>query len=225
MERIPEPELINDAAQALAYHQADFSVAHGERVAIFRRALPGFQPDGDVLDIGCGSGDVLLRFARAFPRARFTGVDGSRAMLDLAAQEIGKDPDLITRVLLHGAVIPDGELPSRRWQLVMSHSMLHHLHRPEVLWRTIREIAPPGCPVFVADLRRPATREEAQHIVGERSGGEPEVLRRDFYNSLCAAFERCEVEAQLRESGLSGLTVEEVGDIHIVVRGRMVGRA
>jgi len=73
------------AGQALAYHQADFSVPHGERVGIFRRLFPGFEPDGAVLDLGCGSGDVLFRFARAFPQARFTGVDGAPAMLELAA--------------------------------------------------------------------------------------------------------------------------------------------
>lgn len=219
MKRIPEPELMDDAEQALAYHRADFSAAHGERVGIFRACFPGFEPDGAVLDLGCGSGDVLLRFARAFPRACFTGVDGSRAMLDLAAADIAADPRLAGRVRLHRALLPDEELPRERWQLIMCHSMLHHLHQPAVLWQTIAREAPPGCAVFVADLRRPATALQAQAIVSERSAGEPEILRRDFYNSLCAAFEPEEVREQLAQSGLAGLTVAAVGDIHLIVHG------
>lgn len=221
MKRVLEPELMDDAAQALAYHQADFSVPHGERIGMFRRVFPGFEPDGPVLDIGCGSGDVLGRFARAFPRARFTGVDGSQAMLDLAAGEFAGDPDLRRRIGLRCATIPAGPLPHERWQLVMSHSLLHHLHRAEVLWQTIRSVAPPGCAVFVADLRRPGSPAEARRIMEERSTGEPEVLQRDFYNSLCAAFEPEEVTVQLQQAGLERLTVSAEGEIHLLVHGRI----
>jgi SAM-dependent methyltransferase len=223
MKRVTEPELMDDAEQARAYHEADFSVAHGERVAIFRQMFPGLEPDGAVLDLGCGSGDVLLRFARAFPRARFTGVDGSQPMLELAAGELRRHADLQRRVQLWRAILPSSELPQADWQLVMSHSLLHQLHQPQVLWRTIREAAPPGCAVFVADLRRPATAADAARIVAERSAGEPDVLQQDFFNSLCAAFEPAEVCAQLDAAGLAHLCVEPVGDIHLVVYGTMAG--
>lgn len=210
---------MDDAAQALAYHQADFSAPHGERIGIFQRVFPGFELTGAVLDLGCGSGDMLGRFARAYPRARFTGVDGAQAMLDLAAGEFAADPDLRSRIRLHRATMPCQNLPRERWQLVMSHSLLHHLHRPEVLWETIREVAPRGCAVFVADLRRPANPAEARRIVQERSAGEPDILRRDFFNSLCAAFEPAEVEAQLQQAGLSALRVRPEGEVHLLVYG------
>ena len=219
MERIPEPELMEDPEQALAYHRADFSEAHGRRVDIFRRLFPGFEPNGPVLDLGCGSGDVLLRFARAFPRATFTGVDGSEAMLELATADIGKNADLARRVRLHRAIFPSTDLPRESWQVVMAHSLLHQLHRPAVLWETIRQAAAPGCVVFVADLVRPATQAAAARIVADESAGEPEVLRRDFYNSLCAAFEPHEVRAQLEAAGLEGLTVAPEGTHHLIVWG------
>ncbi len=221
MQRIPEPELMEDPAQALAYHQADFSVPHGERLKVFRRLMPGFTPDGDVLDIGCGSGDVLLRFARLWPAARFTGVDGSAAMLALAAADIARDAALACRIELVQAIVPSPAVPRRAWQLVMSHSLLHQLHRPEVLWRTIREHAGPGCQVFVADLRRPPTAEEAARIVAAESAHEPEVLRRDYYNSLCAAFEVDEVRAQLEAAGLGKLIVAPEGAHHLMIYGRI----
>lgn len=219
MERVPEPELMEDPVQALAYTQADFSASHGRRVQQWRDCFPQLQIDGAVLDLGCGSGDVLLRFARALPRARFIGVDGSGPMLELARRQLALEPAaLATRVELVRAIIP-AALPTRPWQLVMSHSLLHQLHRPEVLWRTILEQVRPGTAVFVADLRRPASRTEAQRLVDTDSAGEPPILRRDYFNSLCAAFEPQEVQAQLQQAGIDWLHLGLQSPSHLLVYG------
>jgi hypothetical protein len=45
------------------------------------------------------------------------------------------------------------------------------------------------------------------------------VLRRDFYNSLCAAFTADEVKAQLKAARLKKLKVEEAGEFHLLVYG------
>jgi SAM-dependent methyltransferase len=212
---------MEDAAQALAYHEADFSVAHGLRVALFRSFFPDTILTGKVLDLGCGSGDVLLRFARAWPRAQFVGVDGSRPMLALAQPDIEGDAALRPRIRLVQAVLPTDPLPREPWQLIMSHSLLHQLHRPEVLWQTIREYGAAGCLVFVADLQRPASAAAANRIVQETSAGEPEILRRDFCNSLCAAFDPDEVRSQLHAAGLTRLEVRSAPPFHLIVAGRL----
>ena len=41
-----------------------------------------------VLEIGCGTGRNLVKAARAYPRAKFFGIDVSREMLDTAAASI-----------------------------------------------------------------------------------------------------------------------------------------
>jgi len=219
MERVPEPELMEDPAQALAYHRADFSASHGRRVEIFRRCFPELVLQGPVLDLGCGSGDILLRFARAYPEVEFFGVDGSLAMLELARQDIEGDPQLARRVTLVRGTIPTAALPRRRWQLIMSHSLLHQLHRPEGLWQTVRAQAFGTTAVFMADLRRPPSFAEAQLIVGETATAEPDILQRDFLNSLCAAFEPEEVRRQLRRAGLPALRVETEPPSHLIVYG------
>jgi len=119
MERIPEPELMDDPVQALAYTLADFSSSHGRRVAIFQQLFPNLDLTGPVLDLGCGSGDVLLRFARAFPRARFIGIDGSKPMVDLAQRAIDVEPELRPRVQVIEGVLPGSPLPPESWQLIM----------------------------------------------------------------------------------------------------------
>jgi hypothetical protein len=46
-------------------------------------------------------------------------------------------------------------------------------------------------------------------------------LRRDFYNSLLAAFTEDEVAAQLAEMNLSRLLIDVIDDRHWVVSGRI----
>lgn len=221
MRRIPERELMDDPEQALAYSKADFNVVHSARVGIFQTLYPRIELTGDVLDLGCGSGDVLLRFAHAYPSAQFHGLDGSKPMLQLAQQAIDAEPALRSRVHLSYGIIPQGPFPKRSWQLIMSHSLLHQLHQPQGLWQTLRQHGSPGCAVFVADLRRPPTELEARRVVAVTSKDEPEVLQRDFYNSLCAAFEPDEVRHQLADAGLSHLQISLHDPFHLSVHGQL----
>jgi len=222
MERIPEPELMDDAEQALAYAQADFSATHGARVEMFRSLMPSHGVSGPVLDLGCGAGDVLFRFARAYPDAHFVGIDGSRPMLALAQNAIDADPALRDRVRVRYGIIPECQLPQEPWRLIMSHSLLHQLHQPQVLWQTLAECAESadrGCAAFVADLRRPASELEARRMVQSMSKDEPEILQRDFFNSLCAAFTPGEVRAQLVAAGLTQLQVNTHEPFHMSISG------
>ncbi|MBL8575837.1 MAG: class I SAM-dependent methyltransferase [Mesorhizobium sp.] len=56
-------------------------------------------PGGSVLELGCGTGRNLIQAARAFPDARFHGLDISAEMLETAAVAIGKR-DLSSRISL-----------------------------------------------------------------------------------------------------------------------------
>ena len=67
------------------------------------------------------------------------------------------------------------------------------------------------------DLLRPETIEEAKKLKELYVSNEPEVLRKDFYNSLLAAFEIEEVKEQLREVSLNHLEVEQISDRHLIV--------
>jgi hypothetical protein len=58
--------------------------------------------------------------------------------------------------------------------------------------------------------------------VDRYAAAEPAILRRDFYNSLLAAFTDDEVAAQLTEMNLSRLLIDVPDDRHWVVGGRLV---
>jgi len=86
-------------------------------------------------------------------------------------------------------------------------------------WYRLRQLVKPGSPVLVMDLLRPDSPEEAQAIVDRYAAKEPEILRRDFYRSLLAAFTEDEAAAQLAEMNLSRLMIDVVDDRHWVVSG------
>ena len=220
MQRIPEPELMDDEAQARAYAEADFEEPNSHFAALYDEFIGKLPEGAAVLDLGCGPGDITLRIAAAHPQIELHGLDGSGAMLAFGHAALAARPGLAGRVSFIEGLVPDAALPRARYDAVVSNSLLHHLHEPGALWRMIRDRARPGAPVLVMDLMRPADEAAARALVEQYAAGEPEVLRRDFYNSLLAAFEPAEVREQLELAGLAQLEVLEVSDRHMLVRGR-----
>jgi 2-polyprenyl-3-methyl-5-hydroxy-6-metoxy-1,4-benzoquinol methylase len=216
MDRILEPELMDDDAQALAYAQADFAQENQGFVDRFREYFPDFC-EGHIYDLGCGPGDIPIRFARAFPRCRVTGVDASAPMIALAEQAVSQAgvSDRVTFRCerfqdLAGASVADAAI---------SNSLLHHVPNPLQFWNKLRQMVRPGAPVLVMDLLRPATPDEAQAIVDRYAAREPDILRRDFYNSLLAAFTEDEISSQLARMNLTRLLIDVIDDRHWVVGG------
>ena len=227
MPRVPEPELMDTEAQAAAYAAADFgapNAAFVDHVArVTAQVTPGRQAlTGQALDLGCGPADIPIRLARAYPRLRIDALDGAEHMLAHARQAlVAEPPDVAARVRLRSARLPDPGLPSRAYDFIFSNSLLHHLHAPQVLWQTVRDAARSGATVVVMDLLRPFSQAAARDIVQRYAACEPDVLRTDFYQSLCAAFTPDEIRDQLAEAGLSSLTVAIVSDRHLLVSGRL----
>jgi len=70
------------------------------------------------------------------------------------------------------------------------------------------------------DLFRPASQDEAKRLVEQYASDEPEMLKEDFFNSLCASFRIEEVDEQLKQTGIENLSTEIVSDRHLIVYGR-----
>ena len=219
MKRITEPELMDDREQAKAYANADFEDANSRFLASFKEGLVSSSIKGYVLDLGCGPADISFRVAREFSECIVHGVDGSEAMLKSGRDRLQKEPDLAGRIELICGFLPGAALPRTTYDAVISNSLLHHLHDPGVLWEVVGTYASPGAPVFVMDLMRPDTVEDARELVELHSAEEPEVLKEDFYNSLLAAFTPEEIRGQLKNSGLDNLSVTMVSDRHVVISG------
>lgn len=219
MKRIPEPELMDDREQALAYAMADFSEPDSQFMRLFVEQF-GSDIKGYVLDLGCGPGNISFRFARAFQECIVHAIDGSKEMIRIALNLLSSSPELKSRLFFIGEALPEIDPPVDYYDVIISNSLLHHLHESMVLWNTVKRFSKKGTIVFIRDLKRPSSREEAMRIVETYSGNEPEILKRDFYNSLLAAFTVKEVEEQLRNSGLGFLMVNDSSDRHLIIHGR-----
>jgi SAM-dependent methyltransferase len=248
MQRVCEPELMDDPPQARAYAEADFAStdqAFTDRILALLTAHdpawlalaaphhpegPGLPPaNRRILDLGCGPGNISFRLAAALPGASVLGIDGAAAMLELAERRLALAPPLGPGLRFARACLPlpagvlEGQPPSFAppYALIVSNSLLHHLHDPAVLWRAVRQWAPPGALVVMRDLRRPASPDALQALVERHAGSAPAVLRRDSAASLAAAFRPEEVAAQLAENGLGVLRVEPLDDRCLEISGRL----
>jgi trans-aconitate methyltransferase len=219
MQRVIEPELMDDPEQALAYARADFDAPHNEIIEHFARVFANVDIEDDVLDLGCGPADVTVRFARRYPRCRIDGIDGAPAMLAHGRSRI-EQVGLSDRIRLLHHRLPTDSLPRAHYTTVISNSLLHHLHDPVVLWLSVKQAAAPAARIFIADLMRPANAHTARALVIQYAADEPPILQRDFYNSLRAAFTPDEVKAQLAATGLDHVSVEIISDRHLVAWGR-----
>ncbi|MFA6002021.1 MAG: class I SAM-dependent methyltransferase, partial [Thermoleophilia bacterium] len=149
MQRIPEKELMDREDQAIAYAEADFEVPHDYFISLFQEAFPAHALSGAVVDLGCGPGDISVRFARQYPRCVVHGIDGSEAMLRLGNDLLKKAPELYGRVRLMHGYLPGIEPVQVKYGVVISNSLLHHLADPMTLWRAIKDLAQKGAPMFV----------------------------------------------------------------------------
>jgi ubiquinone/menaquinone biosynthesis C-methylase UbiE len=219
MDRIPEPELMVDKEQAEAYARADFAQVNQGFVDRFRSCFPKIT-SGAMVDLGCGPGDIPVRFARALPSFRITAVDGSEPMIALAQQAV-EEAEVGDRVRPLCLRLPMLPLGLQSFDAVVSNSLVHHLPDPYLFWNEVVRLGRPRGIVLVMDLLRPESPERAWELVQKYSGHEPDILKQDFFNSLCAAFTLREVRGHIRSRGLGGLVCEMASDRHWIVWGHL----
>jgi ubiquinone/menaquinone biosynthesis C-methylase UbiE len=217
MQRTPEPELMDEQDQAAAYAAADWSESHGKIPGYFRERFPDFA-GGHVIDLGCGTADVTIRFVRAFPKVTVLGVDGSEAMLSFGRRSVhaaGMD----SRITLEKRYLPDPSIETRSFDAVICNSLLHHFADPVALWQTAAHCVKARAPVMLIDLVRPPDHDTAVEFVKKHAAGAPAVLERDFVASLHAAYTVDEVRQQLIRAGLPHFKVEQVDELHLIASG------
>jgi ubiquinone/menaquinone biosynthesis C-methylase UbiE len=116
--------------------------------------------DLKLLDFGCGIGGSIPWFRRYLPGAALTGVDVSRASLDVAAERF---PDAATYVAFDGRTLP---FPDASFDVVFTACVFHHIphdnHEP--LLADIRRVLKPGGRFFIFEHnpRNPLTVHAVQ---------------------------------------------------------------
>ncbi len=108
-----------------------------------------------VLELGCGTGNLSLQLANAFPRAELTLVDASAEMIALVRSRIGES-ELVSapRVAYVEARFEDLDLPAKPFDLIVSSISLHHVEDKRSLYVRLRSLIQDGGRFCFADQIR-----------------------------------------------------------------------
>ena len=224
--RIPEPELMNEPLQVDAYAAADFSgtdQAMVERIAtLLQSSGASFRTKARLLDLGCGPGNITARLAQQWPKCSVLGLDAADRMIAVANDRRRAAGLSRERLRYEQALLPiyQADQPA---DLIVSNSLLHHLHDPQQLWSSLIPLAAPHCLVVHRDLRRPDSEASIDRLCQCHVADAPLVLQRDYRASLHASFSLEEVKAQLLLAGLQHLQVVAVEDRYLEVSGWITG--
>jgi len=207
---------MSDKGNAIAYSKGDFSDSNGYFVS---NLLSNFPHIREIIDLGCGPADIPIMLAKARPKLKITAIDASAEMIKIARKKI-KSNSLQNSIRLAKMRIPNSRIKKDKYDAVISKDLLHHLPDSMAVWNEAKRISKKGAVIYVMDLCRPKSKKQAREMVEKiLKNGHP-LLKRDFYNSLCAAFTLGEVRGQLRKAGLK-LRVSRAGNRHFIVKGRM----
>jgi ubiquinone/menaquinone biosynthesis C-methylase UbiE len=126
----------------------------GEALRRFEIALLDPESPSRVLEVGCGTGELLRSLARRFPRAALTGLDPDPEALTLAGDKLRRDG-------LEARLVPGRaeSLPFAvsSFDLVVSSLMIHHLPTTTKVQalRECRRVLDPGGTFLLVDFGPP----------------------------------------------------------------------
>lgn len=161
----PEPRHHDaDFIPALAFHRLtplfDYVAAVAVRDRAIKRRLlayAGIENSEQVLDVGCGTGTLALRAARAARGVRVTGLDADASILARARRKAAREGLDITFDEGRSTALP---YPDASFDLVLSTLFFHHVDdnaKRQTASELIRVLRPGGR-VVVGDLGRPQNR-------------------------------------------------------------------
>ncbi len=124
-----------------------FGLDHGWRRRLVKEA--SVAPGAAVLDVGCGTGDLLLDFAKRVPGLRGQGLDFSAGMLDQARLK-----DNFRLVWTQGSAL-DLPLADNTCDAVCMAWVLRSITDPGCCFSEMARVAKPGARILCLELTRP----------------------------------------------------------------------
>jgi tRNA (cmo5U34)-methyltransferase len=123
-----------------------------------RRLLTEMPMRGNLLDIGCGNGNLAVEWQKSGRKGFFLGLDFSNELVQIAQEKVISLPlDNDQKILFLSMDINNAswvhQLPGLTWQTVVLFSVLHHIpgeKKREQLLRTIHRIMPKDGVLFLS---------------------------------------------------------------------------
>lgn len=141
--------------------------------AIAREIAAAAPPNGAVLDVGCGPGEIVVRLARLSPTLGITGADVDQPMIERARRKAAKARVAATFVVADAAALP---FEDASFDLVVSSFAIHHWPDPHAGLGEMLRVLRPGGRAIVWDIASPMAMVEA-HAAGTAGDGAHAIRR------------------------------------------------
>lgn len=179
---------------------------------------------GWLLDIGTGPGAIPLKIAQRCPELKAVGIDRSPRMIRTARRAAAQQ-GLTDRVsFMVGDAYRLG-FPDACFDLVISNSLLHHLHDPLTPLDEMARVAKSQGVILLRDLSRPSRLAFSWHVrwYGRHYSG---LMKKLYIDSVRAAYAGDELAGLLRRSALPEARIFRQGRTHLgfIRDGRNRGR-
>jgi ubiquinone/menaquinone biosynthesis C-methylase UbiE len=197
IDRILEPEVMDNDIEAYEYDQMDFTEVNTD-FALLASKLG--KKEAKVLDIGTGTARIPLILSNLRPQWHITAVDLAESMLKLASQNIEKasKSQQITLTLVDGKKMPYDD---HSFDVVMSNSLVHHIPNPLDLFKEIDRVVKANGSILIRDLLRPESENDIEEIVKQANLDYNPRQKQLFKDSLHAALTLTEIKKIVSEIG------------------------
>jgi ubiquinone/menaquinone biosynthesis C-methylase UbiE len=229
LERVPEPEVMDDPNEVKSYGlaaaQRHLELIDSSFVRHLLRLLPhgGPSPDRTVwgLDIGTGPGQIPVMLLLKIPWMKIVAVDRSVNMLQCARRN-ARRAGVSSRLVLIRADANQLPFPIGCFDFGLCNSVLHHARDPVKLLRELDRSVPPEGGILLRDLRRPARPWFRYHLWrhGHSYSG---LMRKLFDDSVRASYTAAELERLFAQSGISRARVFRFQGAHIGIERTFAG--
>lgn len=215
IDRVLEPEIMDDLQEAIEYNDMDFSDVNRAFVTDFvaYATQDGFELGKDILDLGTGTARIPVELCVQVPSVRVMASDASTQMLELARYNI-EIHHMLDRIQLHRGDAKRLVFGREFFDAVISNSLVHHLPECESFFAESLRVLRPSGVLFVRDLFRPESKEEVERLVAIHAGTESERSQQLFRQSLQAALTIQELAELLSRLGIESSCVQQSSDRH-----------
>lgn len=224
LQRKLEPEVMDSAEDATQYDQMDHSQVNQQFVdelLAFLGTNESFaarlsDDEGeliDVLDVGTGTAQIPVTLCDQHSAFRVMAVDMAVNMLDLAVYNTQASSSF-DRIQLDQADAKDLGYQDDMFDIVMSNSIVHHIHSPDQCVAEMLRVLKPNGGVFVRDLMRPDDMETLESLVQTYAAEETEYCQQLFNQSLHAALTLDEIRQLVADCGWDPKGVVATSDRH-----------
>ena len=110
-----------------------------------------------LVDVGCGSGNLIIQVAKKYPSLDLIGVDLSSEILELAKKKVVEN-NLNEKIVFKIGSVENLPFPDKSVDFILSTLSLHHWEDPKQAFEEIFRVLTDGGVFLIFDFRRDARK-------------------------------------------------------------------